>query len=124
MLEPEAEQLMAELRRGRGGRPMSHDPRAVIDAIGYVTKYGVQWRALPVGFPPWEAVYTFFGRRRELPTPVFDRLPVGQGSRHRRGQEQGFRRRESCRTGSYAGCAGWGCWRRSSGGVALVGRPA
>jgi len=27
-----------------------------------VTKYAVQWRALPVDFPPWEAVYAFFER--------------------------------------------------------------
>ena len=112
VLEPEAKALMAELRRGPGGRPMSHDPRAMIDAIGYVTKYGVQWRALPVGFPPWEAVYTFFERRRELPTPVFDRLPVGQGSRHRRGQEQGFRRGEDQR----AEVAHRGRCRRAAGG--------
>jgi len=32
---------MAELRRGRGGRPTSHDPRVMIDAIRYVTKYRV-----------------------------------------------------------------------------------
>ncbi len=62
VLGPEAEALMAELRRGRDGRPMSHDPRAMVDAIRYVTKYAVQWRALPVDFPPWEAVYAFFER--------------------------------------------------------------
>ncbi len=62
VLEPEAEAVMAELRRGPGGRPMSHDLRAVVDAIGYVTKYGVEWRALPVDFPPWDAVYAFFER--------------------------------------------------------------
>ncbi len=147
VLGPEAEALMAELRRGRDGRPMSHDPRAMVDAIGYVTKYAVQWRALPVDFPPWEAVYAFFERwnarglpdrlvvrlrgrlrvamgRRELPTAcsidsqsVKAADTVGAASR-------GFRWRESCRTGSCAGCAGWGCWRRSSGGVAPVKRPA
>lgn len=62
VLGPEAEQVMAELRAGRGGRAMSHDPRAMLDAIGYVTKYGVEWRALPVDFPPWQAVYAFFQR--------------------------------------------------------------
>ena len=76
VLEPEAEQLMAELRRGRGGRPMSHDPRAMIDAIRYVTKYGVQWRALPADFPPWDAVYAFFERwnARGLPHRLVGRL--------------------------------------------------
>ncbi|MGH3869274.1 MAG: hypothetical protein ACRDQ4_24840 [Pseudonocardiaceae bacterium] len=38
VLSPEAEQVMAELRRGRGGRAMSHNPRAMLDAIRYLTK--------------------------------------------------------------------------------------
>ncbi len=76
VLGPEVEQVMAELRRGRGGRGMSHDPRAMLDAIGYITKYGVQWRALPVDFPPWEAVYAFFERwnARGLPHRLVGRL--------------------------------------------------
>ena len=32
--------VMAELRKGQGGAPMSHDLRAMLDAIGYVTRYG------------------------------------------------------------------------------------
>ncbi len=76
VLGPETRQLMAELRRGPGGRPMSHDPRAMLDAIRYVTKYGVEWRALPVDFPPWEAVYAFFERwsARGLPDRLVGRL--------------------------------------------------
>jgi transposase len=76
VLGPEAEQVMAELRAGRGGRAMSHDPRAMLDAIGYVTKYGVEWRALPVDFPPWQAVYAFFQRwsARGLPDRLVGRL--------------------------------------------------
>ena len=76
LLRPEAEVVMAELRRSRAGRPMEHDLRAVLDAIGYVTRYGIQWRALPVDFPPWEAVYAFFERwnARGLPQGLVDRL--------------------------------------------------
>ncbi|MDQ3153522.1 MAG: IS5 family transposase [Actinomycetota bacterium] len=76
VLGPEAVGVMAELRAGRGGRGMSHDPRAMLDAIGYLTKYGVQWRALPVDFPPWEAVYAFFERwnARGLPHRLVARL--------------------------------------------------
>ncbi len=76
VLGPETQQLMAELRRGPGGRPMSHDPRAMLDAVRYVTKYGVEWRALPVDFPPWEAVYAFFARwsARGLPDRLVGRL--------------------------------------------------
>jgi transposase len=76
LLEPEARAMMAELRKGPGGAPMSHDLRAMLDAIGYVTRYGIEWRALPVDFPPWSAVYAFFERwsARELPRRLADRL--------------------------------------------------
>jgi transposase len=76
LLRPEAEVVMAELRRSRAGRPMEHDLRAVLDAIGYVTRYGIEWRALPVGFPSWEAVYAFFERwnARGLHQGLVDRL--------------------------------------------------
>jgi transposase len=55
---------------------MEHDLRAVLDAIGYVTRYGIEWRALPVDFPPWEAVYAFFERwnARGLPQGLVDQL--------------------------------------------------
>jgi transposase len=76
LLRPEAEAVMAELRRSPAGRPMEHDLRAVLDAIGYVTRYGIEWRALPVDFPSWEAVYAFFLRwnERGLPQGLVDRL--------------------------------------------------
>lgn len=35
---------------------MVHDLRAMLDAIAYVVRYGIEWRALPAGFPPHEAV--------------------------------------------------------------------
>ena len=39
-------------------------------------RYGIEWRALPVDFPPWEAVYAFFERwsERGLPQRLVDRL--------------------------------------------------
>jgi transposase len=41
-----------------------------------VTRYGIEWRVLPVDFPPWEAVYAFFERwsARGLPQALVDRL--------------------------------------------------
>lgn len=56
VLEPETRAVMAELRKSPGGAPMKHDLRAMLDAIGYVTRYGIEWRALPIDFPPWSAV--------------------------------------------------------------------
>jgi transposase len=76
LLEPQAQAVMAQLRRSPAGRPMEHDLRAVLDAIGYVTRYGIEWRALPVDFPPWEAVDAFFerGNARGLPHQLVERL--------------------------------------------------
>jgi hypothetical protein len=36
--------------------------RVVVDAVRYVVKYGVQWRALPADYPRWQAVYAFYER--------------------------------------------------------------
>lgn len=75
VLEPEARGVMAELVVV-AGRPMVHDVRAMLDAVGYVTRYGIEWRALPMDFPPWRAVYAFFERwsARQLPQALTDRL--------------------------------------------------
>ena len=76
LLRPEAQAVMAQLRRSPAGRPMEHDLRAVLDGVRYVSRYGIEWRALPVDFPPWEAVYAFFERwnARGLPQALVDRL--------------------------------------------------
>ena len=41
------------------GRPPT-DRRRILDAILYILKGGVQWRLLPVSFPPWKTVYHVF----------------------------------------------------------------
>jgi putative transposase len=46
------------------GRPRTHSPRDVLDAIFYVLKSGCHWRLLPQDFPPWSAVYYHFRRFR------------------------------------------------------------
>ena len=55
---------------------MVHDLRAVCDAVEYVVRNGIVWRALPVDFPPWEAVYAFWERwnKRGLPLALVHRL--------------------------------------------------
>jgi transposase len=75
VLRPEAERVMTGLRQATG-RPMVHDLRAVLDAVFYVVRNGIEWRALPVDFPPWDAVYAFFQRwsQRGLPQRLVDRL--------------------------------------------------
>lgn len=75
VLEGEARMVMTELVTATG-RPMVHDLRAMLDAINYVIRYGIEWRALPIDFPPYEAVYAFFLRwsRRGLPEALAGRL--------------------------------------------------
>lgn len=75
MLEPRAREVMAELVLAEG-RPMVHDLRAVCDAIAYLVRNGIEWRALPVDFPPWGAVYAFYERwdKRGLPLALVHRL--------------------------------------------------
>lgn len=55
---------------------MVHDLRAIVDAVGYVTRYGIEWRAPPADFPPHPAVYAFFERwsARGLPQRLVDVL--------------------------------------------------
>jgi transposase len=75
VLGPRARQVMAELTVAVG-RPMTHELRAMCDAVAYVVKNGIEWRALPVDFPPWEAVYAFYERwnSRGLPQELIRRL--------------------------------------------------
>ena len=42
-----------------GGRPRTLCMRAVLNAILYVTKGGLQWRMLPTNFPKWQSVYHY-----------------------------------------------------------------
>ena len=44
-------------KQGRGGRPARHCRRDVADAIRYLVKEGICWRAMPADFPPWPTVY-------------------------------------------------------------------
>ena len=42
-----------------GGRPRTLWRRAVLTAILYVPKGGIQWRMLPVHLPKWQSVYHY-----------------------------------------------------------------
>ncbi len=43
-----------------GGRPRTRPLREVIDALRYVLRGGIAWRALPHDYPPWQTVYHYF----------------------------------------------------------------
>jgi len=44
-------------KQGRGGRPALHRRRDVVDAIRYLVREGIRWRAMPADFPHWRTVY-------------------------------------------------------------------
>jgi transposase len=52
VLEPQAREVMRDFARAQG-RPMDHDLRAMCDAIAYVVRNGIEWRAVPIDFPPF-----------------------------------------------------------------------
>ena len=43
-----------------GGRPRRVDLREVMNAILYVLRNGITWRALPHDYPPWKTVHHYF----------------------------------------------------------------
>lgn len=42
------------------GRPPEVNLRDVLDAIFYRADNGIKWRAMPMDFPPWQTVYTYY----------------------------------------------------------------
>lgn len=42
------------------GSPREVDLRAVVNAIFYRADNGIKWRAMPIDFPPWQTVYTYY----------------------------------------------------------------
>ena len=42
------------------GRPARHARRDIVDAIFYVNRTGCSWRSLPIDFPHWMTVYSYF----------------------------------------------------------------
>ena len=47
-----------------GGRPPAHPRRELVNAMLYVLRNGIIWRALPHEFPPWQTVYHYFRQWR------------------------------------------------------------
>ena len=43
--------------QGRGGRPAQRCRRDILDAVRYLVKEGISWRAMPADFPPWPTVF-------------------------------------------------------------------
>ena len=47
------------------GQPRIHSLREIVNAIHYVLRGGIAWRALPHDLPPWPTVGTYFRRWRD-----------------------------------------------------------
>jgi putative transposase len=67
------------------GRPRTHGPRQMLDAIFYILRSGCPWRLLPRDFPPWKTVYHYFrqwrldGTFERLNAVLRERLRVRSG---------------------------------------------
>lgn len=44
----------------KGGHPLVHSRREIVNAIIYVLRAGGSWRMLPHDLPPWQTVYDYF----------------------------------------------------------------
>ncbi|WP_441954560.1 IS5 family transposase [Nocardia sp. 2TAF39] len=70
---------------GRGGRAEKHPRRLVLDAIFYLVRGGIAWRALPKEFPPPTTVYDLLcrwskaGVWHRITDILRDRIRVGAG---------------------------------------------
>ncbi|WP_405603804.1 transposase [Streptomyces sp. NBC_00081] len=52
-------------RTGAGWAAGGYCHRQMLDAVFYVTDNEIKWRSMPVDFPAWDRVYTFFRRWRK-----------------------------------------------------------
>jgi putative transposase len=43
-----------------GGRPATVERREIVNAMLYVVRNGITWRALPHDYPRWQTVYYYF----------------------------------------------------------------
>lgn len=59
---------LLESARSRRGRPRTYPLREIVNALLYVLRGGIAWRALPHDFPPWESVYDHFRRWKKTST--------------------------------------------------------
>ena len=100
------------------GRPPT-DRRRIIDAILYVVKGGIQWRLLPIDFPPWKTVYHIFRKW------TLDRIWEGLNTCLRGGVRQGAGKRsrptaaildsQSVKSDAHGGATGYDAAKRIKG---------
>lgn len=68
-----------------GGRPPKHPRREIVNAMFYVLRGGIAWRAMPHDLPPWQTVYDYFWQWRDdgtwerINTALRERVRVRKG---------------------------------------------
>jgi transposase len=70
------------------GRPPETDLRAVLDAIFYRADNGIKWRAMPIDFPPWQTIYTYYRKWVRLGVWEEINLVLTQRVRQQEGRER------------------------------------
>ena len=63
-VEWEAIEKHFKIDDSKGGRPLRHEKREILNAIFDGLRTGCQWRYLPQEFPPWKTVYPDFRKWR------------------------------------------------------------
>jgi transposase len=117
----------------KGARPRTYPLREVVNALLYVLRGGISWRAIPRDLPPWESVYDHFRRwkrdgtletvhdalreqvrtaagRAASPSAVIidsQSVKTTEKEAQRLRWRQGHRRAETPYRGRYAGSAAW-----------------
>lgn len=59
---------LLEKARDPRGKPRKYPLREIVNALLYVLRGGISWRAMPHDFPPWVSVYDHFRRWRKTST--------------------------------------------------------
>ena len=57
-------------------RKRKYSLRDIMDAIMYIVKTGCQWRMLPRDFPPFNTVFYYFNKWKEVSSPPITLLPT------------------------------------------------
>ncbi len=70
-----------------GGRPPKHPRREIVNAMFYVLRGGIAWRAMPHDLPPWQTVYDYFRQWRDDGTWERINTALRERVRVRRGRE-------------------------------------
>jgi putative transposase len=106
-------------RPKRTGRPPA-DRRAVLNAILYLVRTGCQWRMLPLDFPPWSTVHTWYRRWRRDGTWERVHEALRQQARRQAGRDPSPRASavdsQSVKAAGQGGAAGY------DGGKKVAGR--